>query len=88
MQKNQQGRDDDRLSSHNGTPAAISTTSSLVHLSGDPLIPDDEDMTQDRSGIENKLPHLSRTKSFKDRMDPLLCEYFNLLYFDRFFLFI
>jgi hypothetical protein len=72
MQKN---HDDSRMSSHNGTPAAISTTSSLVHLSGDPLIPDDEDMTHDRSAMETKLPHLSRTKSFKDRMDPLLCEY-------------
>lgn len=71
MQKNH----DDNRSSHNGTPAAISTTSSLVHLSGDPLIGDDEDMTQDRSVMETKLPHLSRTKSFKDRMDPLLCEY-------------
>ncbi|XP_065347669.1 protein sprint isoform X3 [Cloeon dipterum] len=72
MQKNQQSRDDDRMSFNNGTPAAISATSSLVHLSGDALIPDDEDMTQERSAIVTKLPHLSRTKSFKDRMDPLL----------------
>ncbi|XP_059480304.1 protein sprint [Neocloeon triangulifer] len=74
LQKSQQQqmRDEDRLSSHNGTPGGASTNSSLVHLSGDPLIPDEEDMTQNRSAMECKLPHLSRTKSFKDRMDPLL----------------
>lgn len=70
MQKgSQQGEHDDT--------GEMSATSSLVRLSGEPLIADEEDETLNQSLNPNdtRTPALSRTKSFRDRMDPLLCKY-------------
>lgn len=50
----------------------MSATSSLVRLSGEPLIGDEEDETMNQN--DTRTPALSRTKSFRDRMDPLLCK--------------